>query len=232
MWTTNVVREIVRAEAIPLVPAATPRNDKEAVGAATAHLATNSEGVAVLKVHAPPPILDRSIGVVTLRDVRDATVSYMRFMRVPFERALHFAVASLRRPPEVLYPGEPRLLLDYTTITERPEEAVRYLAEQLGARRALEQSAEIAARFSKEAVKSLIDTADSDLRNRLRSGLPVQRSEMVVLSPDNWRVRDATTDFQTGHVSDYKSGDWAHILDEDQRAQLDKAIAEAGRALI
>jgi len=232
MWTTNVAREIVRAEGLPLLPPDTMGRDTLAIDYGTRHIESGAGGVAVLKLHKPAPRLPRSIGIVTLRDVRDMTVSFMRFMRVPFEHALGVAEQALQRTPEVLYPGEHRVVLSHELIVGRPIDAVRFLAEQLEAPEAARRSEEIAARLSKAAVKSLIADTDADVRRRLKAGQPVSRSELVILSPENWRARDRGTDFQTGHVSDYKAGDWVEVLSKEQQAQLNVVIAAAGRHLV
>lgn len=232
MWTTNIVREIARTEGLEPLPETPLTRDSEIIAYGTRHVAEGRPGVAVLKVHKLVPPMPRSVGVVTRRDVRDALVSYMRFMRLPFENGLRFAANALQRPAGHLYPREPRLMVDYSAITTQPVEVVRSIAQFLGAERAAEACDEIAARFSKDAVKSRIGAADAEVRALAKAGERIERSRLVILSPTNWRVIDPDTQFQTGHVSDYRDGDWRTVLTEEQQAQVNALIEKAGSALV
>ncbi len=233
MWATNVVAAIVRAEGHPVVPERQGEADERArTIMGLEHLRGNAKGVAVIKTHDPVPLLPSSVGVITRRDVRDATVSWMRFMRRSFARSVSFARNALARTPEKLFAGEHRILLDHELIAENPVEAVRYLARQLGAATAEQAAAEIAAQFSKAVVSKIAAEADARVMGRLAAGGKVLRNELVVLETDNWRARDLETSFQTGHVSDYRTGDWKHILTATQQDVLNELIEAAGHSMV
>lgn len=233
MWTTNIVREIVRAEGFEPLPADRSVVDREIVAYGTQHVLENRPGVAVLKTHIGVPVLPRSVGIVTQRDVRDAFMSFMRFMRLPFGEALaRYPQAALARPPERLYPGEPRLLLAYSAIVDTPDLAVAKIAEFLGAGQGLARSAEIAAKFSKAEVRTRIRAAEAEVRAEVQAGKKIGGQRLVVVSPTNFRVRDLETDFQSGHVSNYREGDWQRLLTPEQQAQLNALVAAAGHSLV
>jgi hypothetical protein len=233
MWTTNVVAAIVRAEGHAVVPENLGEKDEKArTIQAMEHLESGARGVAVIKSHKAVPVVPDSVGVITLRDIRDVTVSFMRFMRLPFEECLPFVETSLARTPDQLYAGEDRILLEHEVIADRPVEAVRYLAQQLGAKTAEQAATEIAERFSKAVVSRIAADADADVKARLKARERVLRNEVTIVRPDNWRARDRETSFQTGHVSDYKAGDWKHILTPEQQAVLDALIKAAGRSVV
>lgn len=232
MWTTNVVREIVRVEGMQVVPPEAFKLDDKTLAYGQAHIAENRAGIAVLKVHKPVPVLPRSAGIVTRRDVRDAMMSYMRFMRLPFERGVRWANAVLRAGPNVLYPGEPRLVVDYVAISQDPVRVVREIAAFLGAELAVGRSEEISAKLSKTAVKQLVDAAHQAVVDKVRAGEKVDANRVVVLSQKNWRAYDPSTGFQSGHVSDYRDGDWQTLLTEEQKAVINRLIESAGHALV
>lgn len=229
MWTTNIVREISRAEGYEPRPSA--RLDEEpTVAYGVRHVQEQRPGIAVLKTHRNVPVLPRSAGIVTRRDIRDMVVSYMRFMGIPFASTLRFADVCLSRSPEVLYPGTPRLVLHHSEITGSPVEATRRLSTFLGVALTDEQIAAISAKFTKSAVKQRIDAADQAVRAKIDAGENIPASRLVVVSPKNWRVYDTATGFQTGHVSDYRDGDWRQILTPEQQDTLSALIDRHGRA--
>ena len=62
---------------------------------------------------------------------------------------------------------------------------------------------------------------------RSQSGQPINPEDVVRVSKNRARAYDHETGFQTGHVSDYRDGDWQQILTDEQKARLDAAIAAA-----
>ena len=232
MWTTNVVREIVRIEGKSVRPAEALREDGTTIRYGARHIAENRTGIAVLKVHRPVPILPNSAGIVTRRDVRDAMMSYMRFMKLPFEHGVRWAASVLRFGPEAMYPGEPRLIVDYVEIVQSPTGVVQQIATFLGSEQAVARSAEISAKLSKAAVKELVDTTHQSVVAKVKAGEKVDPGQVVVFGPKNWRAYDRNTGFQSGHVSDYREGDWQTLLSPEQQAQINRLIETAGRSLI
>ena len=110
---------------------------------------------------------------------------------------------------------------------------MRSIATFLGAEHAAARSEEIAAKFTKAAVKRRIDAAESELRARAKDGrVPANDPGLVVLSPTNWRARDIETDFQSGHVSDYRDGDWRWLLTAEQQAAINALIEASGRSMV
>ena len=226
MWTTNIVRDLLRREGIePL--GHTVGGEEAIVAYGVEHLTQNKPGVVVLKTHKPVPDMPRSVGIVTRRDIRDATVSYMRFMRAPFDKALRFAERSLSRQPVDLFPGT-RLVLDYTTINERPVDAVNEIAGFLGCSADAEA---IAANYTRSAVAARIDAADDYVHAAASKGKPIERGRLVMAGPNNYRAADPETGFQTGHVSDYREGDWQRILSPEQQKQISALIDRAGHSM-
>jgi len=228
MWTYNVTRQIVRAGGLEALPAVVPmtfddmvRTGDEAVRDATAGR------VRVLKVHKPVrPDLPYARFILPRRDLRDSLVSYMRFMRCSFENALRFvdtAIAAYRH-----YDGFPRglgLPVEYADIDARPAMVARAIAGFLGVEIEEDVLLDIVRMYSKESVQRLIQRKEQDIARRSREGRPIMSDEVVVLGPENIRVFDAETGFQSGHVSHYREGDWRSILTREQTAQLDARIA-------
>jgi sulfotransferase family protein len=212
MWTTNIAREVVRSLGIePLSSPPQAITDNEHLRFGVMHIFSRATGVAVVKSHTPVPLLPRSVGIVSQRDVRDAMVSYMRFMRADFEAALDFARMTLNLPPEKLYRGSPRLVLNYETISEDPVGAVRLIAAFLEVPNV--DCVAIAERYSKAAVRKRIEMlAQAAIGGR--------------------RALDAQTGFQTGHVSEDGDGKWREVFSPDQLERVNRVIGEFGRGVL
>lgn len=233
MWTTNVAREIVRAEGFAPLPETRSVREPETLAYGERHVVEGRPGVAVLKVHRRVPPLPRSIGLITQRDVRDAFMSFMRFMQLSFSEALaRYPAAALAHSPERLFEGDRRYLVQYTMIRDHPAEAVHLIAGFMGAERATSRSEDIAAMFTKSAVKRRVDAAEIDLRTRGNPGDAIEDGRLIVLTPTNWRARDKETGFQSGHVSDYHDGDWRWLLSAEQQSGLNALIEAAGHSMV
>jgi hypothetical protein len=231
MWVFNVAREIARAASLQVLPAAVPQTNKAMVAAANEGLLDPApERVRVVKVHANMrPDIPNSRFILPRRDVRDAMISFMRFMRCDFEAGLDFvqsAIASERHYDS--FPPERALFVDYADIITRPAAVVDTIATFLEAPVEPEATEAIASDLDKENVACTIQRTEQDLIRRSREGSSISADEVVVLGPQEVRAFDTATGFQSGHVSDYQEGDWRHILTAERRSRLE-AVIEAAR---
>jgi len=229
MWTFNVTRRIVEAAGLELLPKLVPQDDAVMFRVGVDGLGDPAaDRVRVLKLHSHlPRDLPRSRFIVPRRDVRDAMVSYMRFMRCDFERALGYvcdAVATARHYAD--FPRDRTLPLEYADIIARPAAVARAIAQFLAAPVDDRTLYGIVRGYSKENVGRLISKKERDLSRRSQAGLPVAAEELVVLGPHHMRVFDTSTGFQSGHVSQYREGDWKALLTPAQKARLEAQIAD------
>lgn len=239
MWVFNVTRQIVRAAGLDALPAAVPQTNEAMVAAAMEGvLDPATDRVRIVKVHSNVrPEIPNSRFILPRRDVRDAMVSFMRFMRCDFEAGLEFAQSAIAS--ERHYDGFPpdrALFVDYADIVARPAAVVDMIAEFLEAPLEPEVSDAIASNLDKKTVAHTIQQAEQDLIRRSRTGGAISSDELVVLGPHDVRAFDSATGFQSGHVSDYREGDWKRILTAAQRSRLEALLkafdhAPAHRAL-
>jgi hypothetical protein len=231
MWTFNVTRQIVRAAGLQALPSLVPQTK-------SAMMAAGQEGfrdpatdrVRVLKVHA---VLRSDIPfsryIVPRRDVRDRVVSFMRFMRCDFEGAMKFAERAILMDRHYgAFSRDRALIIDYSEIIARPGEVAYAVAAFLEAPVERQVTNAIAQGLEKEKVARLIQDKERDLAARSRQGRPIAAAEMVILGPQNVRAFDTDTGFQSGHVSNYREGDWKRILSARQKSRLEALIAAAG----
>jgi hypothetical protein len=228
MWTFNVTRAIARAAGLRAVPETVPQSTQAMIAAGTEGLADPApERVRVVKVHANMrPDMPYSRFILPRRDVRDAMISFMRFMRCGFEDGLDFVrntLATDRHYDRV--PPDRALIVDYANIVARPAAVLDGIAHFLQAPLAPEARDAIAASLDKQSVAESIRRTEQDLMRRSREGSPISADEVVVLGPQQLRAFDTATGFQSGHVSDYREGDWRQLLNAEQQSRLEALCA-------
>jgi len=231
MWTTNVVRDLVRHTGATLLPPTVLKSDSDGVQYGRQHLATDAPGIAVLKVHVVPRVDSPSARcIVTQRDLRDIVVSMMRFQHLGFDDVLQAIPAYVQASDaDYFYPAGPtRLVQQYPRMLADPIGTIRTIADFLGLEADDASIAAIATKLSKDNVRQRITEVEQALVARSQSGQPINPEDVVRVSKNRARAYDHETGFQTGHVSDYRDGDWRQILSNEQKARLDAAIASAG----
>ncbi len=233
MWVFNVAREIARAAGLDVLPEAVPQTNEAMIAAAAEGMRDPApDRVRVVKVHAHVHAdIPSSRFILPRRDVRDAMVSFMRFMNCDFEDGLEFvrnAMAFERRYDS--FPPERTLFVNYTDIVACPAAVVRTIAAFLDTPMEPETVEAVARGLDKESVARTIRRTEEDLVRRSRDGSDISADEVVVLGPQDVRAFDIATGFQSGHVSDYREGDWKHLLTAQQRARLAALIAASDHA--
>jgi hypothetical protein len=215
MWTYNIGRSVLRRAGRKVFPKDVPQEGREMLALATQGLQDKDPtNVWTLKVHQTiERNIPRSRFITTHRDPRDALVSFKRFMRCDFERALKAMMSSLSLCEYYRnFPAELCLHLEYRDIVTTPRDVVQRIAKHIGCPITSEIASEVANEFSKENVEQRIRDTETSLKRRAALGAPITPGEVVRIGPQNQRAFDLTTGFQTGHVSDYREGDWKNSL--------------------
>ena len=215
MWAYNVSRSVLRRAGRKVFPKDVPQEDRDMLALAAQGLQDRDPtNVWTLKVHKPiKRNIPRSRFIATYRDPRDALVSYKRFMRCDFECALEAMILSTRACDYYRsFPAELCLHLEYRDIVKTPRDVVQRIAEHIGCPITSEIASEVVNEFSKANVKQRIRDTEASVERRAALGDPITPGEVVRLGPQNQRAFDLTTGFQSGHVSDYREGDWKNSL--------------------
>lgn len=227
MWTFNVARDLVRAAGTTPKPELVPQDDAEMEAIGRAGIEAG-DGVYVLKVHTHIEAdLPHSFYVVTHRDLRDSVVSFMRFTHGDFDAGLRFAAGAIRSEQHFsTFPADRTLHLDYAEITGEPGIVVAKLGARLGIPTPAPLVAEIVARYAKDKVRERLVAREQALREKIAARQPVDRRDFIAQGDRSLRAFDTATGFQSGHVSDYREGDWRKILTPAQQGALAALIAE------
>ena len=185
-----------------------------------------TDRVRVLKVHMLlHSDLPLSRFILPRRDIRDGVVSFMRFMRCDFESAMKFAHDAIANDRHYdAFPRDRALIIDYSDIVARPAEVAHTVAMFLEVPVKRQATCVIAHDLNKEKVARLIERKERDLTRRIRYSRPITAGEVVILGPQNVRAFDTETGFQSGHVSNYREGDWKSILTTEQKSRLEALI--------
>ena len=228
MWTYNVTREICRITGHNVKPTDVPQSDNDMIKLAQtqAHNSDDPQDKWILKVHKIlAPNIPRSKIITTHRDPRDVLVSFQEFMKSTFEAAFDFGrwvvkytTAYKDYDPDYLF------MVAYADIEQRPAYVIQQIAGFIDADISPDQADTIAAKFSRQKVKQIIERADQKMEQAKETG-KIDRREVVILSEKNYRAFDLQSGFQSGHVSSRKTGDWAKVLDEAQRKLVDAEFA-------
>ena len=225
-WVHNVTRAAFRATGWQVFPSQVPQDPNDMYAQADQALVdTDPNRIWVLKVHRylrPDAPLSKFIN--THRDLRDALVSFMRFMESDFEQALRAMIESAEKTDHYYRHFSPDSILHlrYTDITNRPFEVVRTISGFCDVGLTKTEIGNIVTRFDRVNVERLIHDKEVDLERRARNGEPIARTEFVPqrFRRDMVRVFDPATGFQSGHLSGYRDGDWRKLLTADQQEQI------------
>ena len=125
MWCYNITRAILKELGYNVFPDQIPQLDKSMFGLADAGIRDpNPLNIWTLKIHSRLRCdVPRSRIVSTFRDPRDSMISFMRFMRCDFDRALGATVHAIGYYDYIReFPAEVLLCLKYRDIVDRPHE--------------------------------------------------------------------------------------------------------------
>ena len=87
-------------------------------------------------------------------------------------------------------------------------------------------SPKISDEFSKNNVRNLILENDNRLLSKIKKKEKVSKKEVVYFSNKNFRSYDVNTGFQSGHISNRKSGDWKNKFSENEIKVINNEFKE------
>lgn len=225
MWTFNIVRALAQSCELEVRPASAPVEEISKEAEARAAVSDGDpRNIWVLKTHKliPAGSYSRSRFIATRRDPRDILISQMRFADLDFAGALKAAVHYSKTADYYRrFPDRIRLELSYVEIVGDPTGVCSKIATFLGLTPSSESINAIVRSYSKERVKHLI--AGLGTQENLEANT-ISDSKTVLRVDKNARLYDTGTGFQSGHVSDYRDGDWRKILSADQQARMNREL--------
>jgi len=228
MWCFNVARSLARAAGLSVVPDRVPSTNEDMFAAGEAYLCSKEPDTrCVIKVHTKIVESHHVKVIYGTRDVHDRIYSMCRFRDLKLDGPTALAIAKnsidMDRHYDRWSPSR-ILLVPFEAIENDGADMIRKIADFMCLPTIDEEIIQqLDADLSKTNVKQKI--ADLDCRARRSDGSPDADSPPVVKgSSTNIRNFDVATGFQTGHISDYRSGDWQHLWSEEQKKMVDEAI--------
>ena len=211
MWTYNVIREIFVNQKKNIIPLSFC-NDDEMLKHHCNNLNSHNDIISIIKIHKiiKKQYTNKTKIVINIRDPRDAVISYKRFMKLKnysFQQTIKFINNSIdwiyyyRKN----YNKEKLLEINFNDITDNPHKIFTKLEKFLYLKINKKMVNKIIEKFSKKKVSEIIE--------KMRK---TSKSNLVALNKNTIRKLDEKTGFQTGHVSDYKEGDWKRHFSNDE----------------
>ncbi len=230
MWTFNVTRELARRAGFRVLPEEIKLTDQECADYANREIVANRDPntIFVLKIHAKLSSLAPDHLVITnIRDMRDVTMSYQRFMHVDFGKALEMCKVALGIANHCLaFPEAQRLTIRYDELTAKPAKTVACIADRLTGGVENDVADEIVAQFSKEKVRALTESKDRQYQRSLEGERLPQGEILLSRADGDIATIDRSTGFQSNHVSDYRDGDWRQSLSAEQTLAMEDAFGD------
>lgn len=227
MWTYNVCRQLITAAGKHPWPETIPQDETPAIRHALAHPPARDQ-VYCIKTHFEIPVGKPHMRIIcNYRDVRDAMLSYMRFMKCPFDKALAVARGCMHITDHYLERPHPDVLpLRYDDIVNRPVEAIRTLAVFLALPAQEETIAEIAQALSREQVRRRLEKLSPGGQAEAETATVSGEVATVRNLDGSERTYDPATGFQANHISSNSDGEWRQVFTTGQQDELISVTAE------
>ena len=225
MWTFNVARDLLAEAGYRVLPEDVPIGDDGKIEIARRVVTEETGGdVYCFKVHIPlEGTLPASRFIVPYRDIRDAVMSYMRFMRCGFDRGLQVAADIVVLDDfYAAMPADIVLRLRYDGIIDQPLIAVRAIATFLETDIGDARIEAVNDRWTLDKVSALIARVDETVRGAVARHKTPPKGSAIANFDGTWRARDVRTGFQSGHISSIRSGEWRRLLSKEQQSQLNR----------
>ena len=228
MWTTNVVREIFYYSNINVLPKTQTQAEEDYFNLfeRQAFSDQNEKNHYVLKVHTLLDInIPRSKVITNIRNPYDICASFYEFMKCDIDWAIFIALEQTKYIEHFKKNDEKNLLIvKYEEIEEPSSKLVLELSEFLGAHLDENAALSIWKKFSKNSVRKIIADNDKSLSDKISKKQEIDAREVVILVKNNYRSFDLNTGFQTGHISERKTGEWRVTFSESETHKIVEAL--------
>lgn len=225
MWTYNVCRRLILATGRTPWPDSVPQDETAAIQHALVH-PPGPDQIYCIKSHKRIPVeLPHMRIICNYRDIRNAMLSYMRFMKCPFDKALAVARGSMDLTDHYLARKHSNVhAVRYDTLVEHPRETIGELADFLSLPASQADIGRIASALSRDEVRRHVEQLESSRADAENRG-PGSLSTVENLDGSR-RIYDHATGFQSGHISSGREGEWRDAFTAEQQAQVMAAAAD------
>ena len=220
MCLFNVVREVFYINQHNVFPGKIPKYDKEflEIYNSKSLLDKDDSNKYVFKVHSPlKSDLPNSKILTTIRDPRDVCASFREFMKSDFEKSMTIAKNMIDFVKNYeSFDKDYLMFFKYEDIENDPINTIINISKFIECQINFDKAESISKKFTKDNVKKLIQNIDEKLDKKIKEKQPIDQSEIVYLSKDNYRAFDINTGFQTNHISKRNSGDWKRVFSQKE----------------
>jgi Sulfotransferase domain len=230
MWTYNVCRRLIQAAGMTPWPDSVPLDEAPVIQEALSRPPAPNQFYCI-KTHFEVPLGKPQMRIIcNYRDIRDAMLSYMRFMKCPFDKGLAVAKGSMQLTDHYLQKKDPHVLpVSYDELTSHPLDTIRNLADFLSLQVKQSDIEAIAQALSREEVARQLKKLESvELDNS--GSVQNKRAPGEYSGAQNFdgsfRVYDHGTGFQTNHISSHEDGEWRDVLTDSEKSALMEVASE------
>ncbi len=228
MWATNVARMLALKANLKVIPDPAIRREKDMLAVAGQFLRMNANDViCIIKVHTALNQKQNLKVIYIKRNVRDRIFSMCRFEDKPLTEnlALKMVMNDMRMDAHYEnWPSSQILRISYDSLETDSRNLIHSIANFMQITSVNDDDIkDINTKLSKSQVKKKVSQMDGIVSggadNLGQSSLSKVEGASGVI-----RAFDDTTGFQSGHVSDYRAGDWQHLWSDEQKQLVDGAI--------
>lgn len=236
MWTTNIIREILKYSNYNVLPKVLFKSDSDCVKfyKSDGLLDANKQNKYVFKVHSKinqiPP---GSKVITTIRNPYDICASYYEFMKSSVDSSIECALLLLDFFNHYKKIEKDVFFIKYEEIDKTPRVLIKNLSSFCDVKLSENQMENILRKYEKDNIKKLIDRNDINLKKSLVEMKKIDEDKIVKDKYGNIaRSYDLETGFQTGHISSRKTGDWMKAFTDEEKniiiKKIDKVAVDLG----
>lgn len=237
MWTYNVVRAIFEAKGFQVLPETIPADESVLITEAL-NSTVNENEVYFIKTHlrlkSPLPTKHDIKFICNVRDIRDASISFMKFMRADIGRDAENGIKAMMNMMSITDYylttfGNNVLGVRFEDISNNPQIVLENIAEFFKIELSKGEKTEILKDFSKANIQKKLSAMKKIKLNALgQVENEEQQSKFNTIKnfDGTYRVYDKTTAFQSGHITSTTEGEWKTHFSENQIGRINSITRE------
>ena len=226
MWTYNVIRAIYETAGWSVLPREIPVSEHALIKKALLS-EQNEKEVYCIKTHLPlksPLPTKHDVRIINnIRDVRDACLSFMRFMHADFEGGLQAMMGMMRITDYYAREfGNNLLSVRFEDLTSTPQTVLEKICGFLNIDLSEQEKTEILQRFDKSNIqKKLQDLPKVESDAHIKADAELSSKFDSVRNRDGtYRTYEKSTGFQSNHITSSSDGEWKTYFDKSKAEQL------------
>lgn len=225
MWTYNITKALMLEAGKKVLPEVMPPNETAIVEEALAAMESHEENYCI-KTHFAIPALDPSFVkiICNYRDVRDAMISFMKFMRCDFEQAIKTVEDMMGLTDHYFQMSDEYVLkISYDKLIADPFSTALSINKFLNLEIEELSIQQIVDFYSKDNVTAFVETLNIADDNAIETHLDStqEASYSIVGNYDGThRLFDKVTGFQSNHITNTEGDEWRQILSTTEQEKL------------